>query len=153
MDKTLSYGASTTGTIYGIYDMSGGAWEYVMAIYKPDTSNEIRDCSGYSTSYAPPITCPSEPPIYSYFENLNIDPKYYNRYLSQQGKIGDATIETKDWNDDISTYLPHSLFPWQTRGGYYGDGNYAGVWGFSCYTGGIKNVSDGTFRIVLVAQD
>src|SRR5699024_5040735 len=26
-------GASTTGTIYGVYDMSGGAWEYVMANY------------------------------------------------------------------------------------------------------------------------
>jgi len=26
-------GASTTGTIYGVYDMSGGSWEYVMGNY------------------------------------------------------------------------------------------------------------------------
>ena len=25
--------ASTTGNIYGVYDMSGGAWEYVDALY------------------------------------------------------------------------------------------------------------------------
>ena len=36
-------GASTTGTIYGVYDMSGGAWEYVMGNY-----NDIAASSGFS---------------------------------------------------------------------------------------------------------
>ena len=36
-------GASTTGTIYGIYDMSGGAWEYVMGNY-----NGLIGSSGFS---------------------------------------------------------------------------------------------------------
>ena len=51
-------GASTTGTIYGIYDMSGGAWEYVMANY-----NDIASASGFS-------------------EPLTLDSKYYNKYTN-----------------------------------------------------------------------
>ena len=34
--------ASTTGNVYGVYDMVGGAWEYVAAIYKGGTSNDNR---------------------------------------------------------------------------------------------------------------
>ena len=37
-------GASTTGTIYGVYDMSGGAWEYVMGNY-----NDTIGSSGFSS--------------------------------------------------------------------------------------------------------
>ena len=37
-------GASTTGNIYGIYDMSGGAWEYVMGNY-----NDLVGESGFDT--------------------------------------------------------------------------------------------------------
>ena len=35
-DYTSTQGvkASTTGTVYGVYDMSGGAWEYVAGICK-----------------------------------------------------------------------------------------------------------------------
>ena len=36
-------GASTTGTIYGVYDMSGGAWEFVMGNY-----NDMVGSSGFS---------------------------------------------------------------------------------------------------------
>lgn len=32
--------ASTTGNVYGIYDMAGGAWEYVAGIYIGETSND-----------------------------------------------------------------------------------------------------------------
>ena len=31
--------ASTTGSQYGIYDMSGGAWEYVMGVQKDSNGN------------------------------------------------------------------------------------------------------------------
>ena len=32
-------GASTSGTIYGVYDMSGGSWEYVMGVYNGTIKN------------------------------------------------------------------------------------------------------------------
>ena len=33
--------ASTTGNVYGVYDMSGGTWEYVMGVMLDSTSNYI----------------------------------------------------------------------------------------------------------------
>jgi len=41
-------GASTTGNIYGIYDMSGGAWEYTMSKYHP--SDSASDASGFEAT-------------------------------------------------------------------------------------------------------
>ena len=40
-DYTSTQGvkASTTGTVYGVYDMSGGAWEYVAAYVDNGDSN------------------------------------------------------------------------------------------------------------------
>ena len=51
-------GASTTGNIYGIYDVSGGAWEYVMGNY-----NNVVGSSGFSSP-------------------LTLDSKYYNKYTN-----------------------------------------------------------------------
>lgn len=48
MSNTIKYNeigggnASTTGNVYGIYDMAGGAWEYVAGIYTGGTSNNNR---------------------------------------------------------------------------------------------------------------
>ena len=42
-------GASTTGNIYGVYDMSGGSWEYVMGVIKDNSSNN--PMSGNSDTY------------------------------------------------------------------------------------------------------
>src|SRR5574344_1478173 len=55
-NTTKGTGASTTGNIYGVYDMSGGAWEYVMANYAGTISS-----SGFSSM-------PSQ--------------KYWNKYTS-----------------------------------------------------------------------
>ena len=48
MSNTVKYNetgggnASTTGNVYGIYDMAGGAWEYVAGIYTGGSSNDNR---------------------------------------------------------------------------------------------------------------
>ena len=48
MSNTVKYNeigggnASTTGNVYGVYDMAGGAWEYVAGIYTGGTSNNNR---------------------------------------------------------------------------------------------------------------
>ena len=86
--------ASTTGTIYGIYDMSGGAWEYVMGVY----SNTISD-SGFS----------SLP-----------DNKYYNNYTATS-YTGHAISETKGWYNDQSFSVYFSVSPWFKRSCYYDD--------------------------------
>ena len=95
--------ASTTGTIYGIYDMSGGSWEYVMGVY----SNKISD-SGFS----------SLP-----------DNKYYNNYTATS-YTGHAISETKGWYNDQSFSVYFSVSPWFKRSCYYDDGELSGMFAF-----------------------
>ena len=115
---------STTGNIYGIYDMSGGTWEYVMGNYNDTIRN-----AGFSSM---PAT------------------KYYDKYTSSTGKTGDATTETSGWYSDYAAF-PKLSSPWFFRGGYYGDGSIAGVFSFSHGSGG-GAYSTGSARAVLSAQ-
>ena len=90
IDKVVPGGqnASTTKTVYGIYDMSGGSHEYVMGMY-----NKTIDYSG--------------------FDNLP-DPKYYNNYTGTS-YIGHALTETADWYGD-DMYFVNSSNYWFVRG-------------------------------------
>ena len=106
-DTSLGKAASTTNNIYGIYDMSGGAYEYVMGVY----TNTIGE-SGFS----------SLP-----------DTKYYNNY-TETSYTGHALTETKNWYSDSAGFV-NSINPWFMRGGNYGNGTYAGVFYFSINDG------------------
>jgi len=110
-NTTLGKDASTTGTIYGIYDMSGGAWDYVMGVYNKTIAN-----SGFS----------SLP-----------DSKYYNNYTGTS-YTGHALTETKNWYSDYADFV-FTSYPWLLRGGNYGDGASAGVFGFGINDGNSYN--------------
>jgi hypothetical protein len=143
---TLGVNASTTGNQYGIYDMSGGAWEYVMGNMVDTSGNFYSSSAGFST--AP-------------------DSKYYDSYTNQsdqntytdhaRGLLGDATKETLKtfgsssggWNSDY-THLPSWVYSWFLRGGYASIGATAGVFYFHRNTGGAGGT--GSFRSVLSAQ-
>ncbi len=79
--ETNGTGASTTGTIYGIYGTSGGIWDCVMG-----NLNNIVSQSGFSTSTMP-------------------EAKYYNKYTGTLGIKGDATNAdgTVDFYGDSSS--------------------------------------------------
>ncbi len=153
--KTLPYNtetgykASTTGNITGVYDMSGGAWEYV-AGYMPSSS----DASGFSAS---------ELTTYLKYLDLysanSIITSYNNRIL------GDATGEMgpfyfysdkdnikryhNNWYSDYSDFVD-STYPWFDRGGPYVDGVLAGQFSFHRYTGGVHTYSGS--RLVLATK-
>ena len=112
--------ASTTGTIYGIYDMSGGSWEYVMGVY----SNKISD-SGFS----------SLP-----------DNKYYNNYTATS-YTGHAISETKGWYNDQSFSVYFSVYPWFKRSCFYDDGELSGMFAFYGSSGINGNNSASRFVI------
>ena len=125
-------GASTTGTIYGVYDMSGGAWEYVMANYNNMAAN-----SGFS-------------------EPLTLDSKYYNLYTTGDPSTacngeeckGHGLSETSGWYSDYHNMV-NETYPWLVRGGYYESSTFAGVFYFgrATYVGGVDyNYS---FRLVM----
>ena len=142
LNKNLSYGASTTGTIYGIYDMSGGAYEYVMG-------NEA--ASGESVPG--PIN-----PGSSGFNGSTVpypDTKYYDSYLYAasltypttftRGYLGDATREiltctnstSCGWYGDSSLFV-NSTGMWFSRGGSYNGTADAGAFDFY-YNAGIAS--------------
>ena len=129
--KTTNFGieqgggaASTSGNITGIYDMSGGAFEYVMGNY-----NETAGNSGLTVSTVPT-------------QHIDI----YSGTSVSASHLGDATGETAGWYDD-SAFFVSSSSPWFGRGGYYSETSYAGMFNFGGGAGG-DYISPG-FRVVL----
>ena len=121
-NTALGKDASTTGTIYGIYDMSGGAREYVMGVY-----NKTISSSGFS--------------------NLP-DTKYYNNYTGSS-YTGHALTETKNWYSDYADFV-NTRFPWFMRGANYGSSALAGVFGFGYYDG--DSDGDFSSRLVITNE-
>ena len=87
--------------------MSGGAWEYVMGNYAKTNGN-----SGLTVSEVPA-------------EHIDI----YSGSSVSASHLGDATGETASWYSDYA-YFVTSGNPWFVRGGYYNNGNTAGVFYF-----------------------
>ncbi len=135
--------ASTTGNIYGVYDMSGGAWEYVMGNQLNESNEFYSSRAGFSST---------------------LDSKYYDSYkynsgnkTHARGKLGDATKETLKtfgstsggWYSNYADF-PYSGHSWFGRGGYYGYGSRSGVFDFYNTYG--SGYSDSSTRAVLSAQ-
>ena len=139
-DRTLGTKASTTGNITGVYDMSGGADEYVMGYY-----------SGASTTWGA-----SSDSNYAGFSSKP-DSKYYDDYTTTNtltacdGGIcyGHALSETASWYSDYPNFVS-SNWPWFLRGGGSGYGDGAGVFSLGGSTGGDVAGSH-SFRLVLSA--
>ena len=125
--------SSTTKNVYGIYDMSGGAYEYVAACY---------------TGYTNELTA-------------NTDTAYINKYIDvyesyNSPRFGDAVLETSSrssgstsWFSDSSNFV-NSDNPVFERGGFYNIGSNAGLFLFNNYSGN-SNVNNG-FRPVCVVK-
>ena len=125
--------SSTTKNVYGIYDMSGGAYEDVAACY---------------TGYTNKLTA-------------NTDTAYINKYIDvydsySSSKFGDAVFETSSssssstsWFSDFS-YFVNASYPVFLRGGYYNNGSNAGLFSFN-YNNGSSNSING-FRPVCVVK-
>ena len=123
-NTTLGQSASTTGNIYGVYDMNGGMWEYVMA-NMVGTSNRFNPESATGWTDVNPL-----PKYYdSYTYDVNSDTSY------TRGKLGDATKEMAptgekgNWYDDNAIFVYRS-YPWFMRGGDYNGGTNSGVFSF-----------------------
>ena len=125
--------ASTTGNIYGIYDMSGGAYDYVMGnIVSNDgttmmSGNDTDYNSGYTGIIYDSGNYTSYTGTYSYPENKYIDKYSFGTSHAQRirSKLGDATKEVYNtenygWYSAYS-FLASSSSPWILRGAFYVD--------------------------------
>ncbi len=145
-DYTSTQGvkASTTGTVYGVYDMSGGAWEYVAAYVNNGDFNLKNYGSSLVNGDAKTKNVYSKGSTNSYEDN----------YKQNKGVYGDALYETSingnsrdgSWYDDYSIF---PISPFFIRGGSYNNGTNAGMFAFYADNGNIDSFN--SFRPVLVA--
>ena len=125
---------STTGNIYGVYDMSGGTWEYVMGNVKDSSNAFYSSGAGFTTA-----------PATKYYDSYKYDTSNTNH---ARGKLGDATKETLvtfgnasgGWYSDYAV-IPSSGYSWFVRGGNYVNRTIAGVFYFNYF-----DDNDGTAR-------
>jgi len=149
--------ASCTGTIYGIYDMSGGAWERTAAIV--NNGNENLNIYGKAIMNALNNGKSSEyVTVYPKGETSgqSIDDASKSNYTANTKIYGDAIRETStagvgqtSWYSDYS-YFVGAYSPFFIRGGAYWRTSGAGLFSFS-RNSGASSYADG-FRSVLVAQ-
>ena len=169
--------ASTTGNISGIYDMSGGNWEYMMAVIADSNGNPVSGRnSTYNSGFNGIFGCPTCDSNTSGLTELTTgidfptDTRYYDLYeydydLSTDiwydytnGKLGDATKEIAATKANSSSgdrglwytdyaYFPSLTHPWFIRGGSFYFGTGAGVLCF--YRGGGHANGGGSSRVVL----
>jgi len=141
--------ASTTGNIYGIYDMSGGTWEYVIGVFANSDGEKWSLFSGFvgkkdnNGTDVQGLSWPNE--------------KYYEVYKASSGTtisptsacdggvcFGHALSETAGWYGDQSNFVSSSS-PWFIRSSYYSGGGGAGIFMSNYATGG----NYGSTRVVL----
>ena len=140
-NTTLGKDASTTKNIYGIYDMSGGANEFVMGVLS-DTSGKPR--SGNSSSWNSGFTGMLENGT-TYTGIPFPNSKYYNLYTGSSYQ-GHALTETAGWYSD-DAYFVSTRNPWFTRGGSCTVSVRAGVFDFNYLDG--SSTSDYSSRLVI----
>ena len=148
---------STTGNTSGIYDMSGGNWEYMMSVVTDKNENLVSGRnSKYNSGFNGIFGCPTCDSDTSGLTELTTgidyptDTRYYDlyeydydlsndiRYDYTNGKLGDATKEIAATKANSSSgdrglwYTDYANFPsmstpWFLRGGNFANGTAAGV--------------------------
>ena len=131
-DYIRSVVQSTTGNATGIYDMAGGAWEYVMGSYGSSSQS--------STSYFKKAAVPPYVDTYTIVKNSQ---------CSWNTCGGDALYETAGWGSDTTAFTSDSS-QWFERGGYYGDGANDGIFSTASENGNRSNAC--SFRVALRAS-
>ena len=139
--------------------MSGGNWEYVMGVItinnKLVSGSHNKWNSGFNGIYSAPGNNDSDATLLEKTDGIDYpDSRYYNLYPYKyelntniwydytSGLLGDATKEIANtkinassgstglWFSDYAAFSAAAA-PWFYRGGYFGNGSLAGVFGFN----------------------
>lgn len=134
--------ASTTGNIYGVYDMSGGAYDLVMAsMFDSNNTTLLVAESGFDQATIDSAYMNKYIDKYTYGTADYNDPDAYNRR-----KLGDATGETRGWYNDMNSFAIPTK-PWFYRGGGDYHGVSAGAYLYSTLVG--RNIGNATSRLII----
>ena len=153
------YNQSTTGNISGIFDMSGGAWESVMA-YTTEDAYEYK-YSGFTAETFPEAKYID---VYSSYDNLDFSKRILGDATGEMGPFkvnsdpNPNRYASSSWYEDNANTPSHAS-PWVVRGGN-GIANQisAGIFYFSTSFGDKSGSGAGdrqnlrgsiTFRVVI----
>ena len=131
--------ASTTNNVYGIYDMSGGGYEYVAASYSSDPN--YSNTKNFGTKAQSP-----------YVNNYSFDGLNKCTFATCGGQAlyetnnGTNNGSTAQWNGNCM-YFVTSSSPWFRRGGGFGTSSSAGL--FYANGGDGNAILGNAFRVAL----
>ena len=135
---------STTGNIYGIYDMVGGTGERTMgAMYNIGNST-----IAVATSEFVPATIDSLS-FAKYIDKYTYGTTQLDQVAYDRRQLGDATGETRSWNGDQVQMINNTLV-WFYRGVDNGGGAGAGMFAFTSSNGPAATIYG--FRAVLIGD-
>ena len=128
--------ASTTGNVYGVYDMSGGSDEYVMG-NMVNSSNQFNPLSAGNWST-------TSTPLAKYYDSYTYGS---SNTTYTRGRLGDVTVEmapssssNTSWYSDAAYFLnSSSSSSWIMRGGSCYAGTLAGAFYFDNVAGDASN--------------
>ena len=156
-ETTNGVKGSTTGTIYGIYDMAGGAYEYQASYLSGVTGNSYVTYFNGLDNYHKTTYAGTRDAGNMTENEVTADGRYFN-YLDNKEKYGNALWETSNlgtagegytsWNGD-SSYFVGASAPFVMRGGGFTNGSTAGLFYFNNNSG--DGWTRGGFRPVVVS--
>ena len=140
---TLGQSASTTGNVYGVYDMSGGAYESMMGNMVYSNGQQMsgwRELNNANSAFTGILYDGGRTFTGTYAFPSK---RYYDKYSYgtseteyTRGKLGDATKEMAptgrngNWYGDYARFVTPSV-PWFVRGGKYSNGANADAFNFN----------------------
>lgn len=140
--------AATTGNIFGIYDMNGGAWEMVMGMMQNKSGNVYLTVeSGFNNNFSVESKYYD---LYNYSDKSSLDG---SRYF-----LGDATREVMKIKTDTSWYSQNAWYKNQTKYNYDnvvfvyrgGDVFWKDATGIFCFSANSGSATDwATFRNII----
>ena len=146
--STVGANGSTTGNIYGIYDMNGGSQESVMGTmyyeyYGPGNSNNA-------------LLAPEKADMKIFNRDCDLYADGTNKNDYSRRILGDATGEVRGWNSDTALFIYKNSDPmdsdgagfWFLRGGMSTNAASAGIFHFSTSECGESNNST-SFRVTV----
>ena len=160
--------ASTTGNLYGVYDLSGGCWEYTSVLYSKYTHGNgnslyAKTANGKYISSITDSQIPSNSSKYVTIYPIDTtveenDGSIHFHYAKWIDIYGDAIYETSngngnnkswfnDYADEDTAYLTEAF---SIRGGLFWGGTGAGAFAF-VDAGGDAHY-DRSYRLVLICE-
>ena len=136
---------STTNNPTGIYDMSGGGWEYVAASYSDNLNNSnTNDDFGSAAAHPPYVN------TYNFKDFNSCTYQTCGGQALYETHNGSSSTGTNMWLNQWAYFVEqdNSFSPWFGRGGYCGLGSYAGLFCTSDYSGN-GGYGGNAFRVAL----